>query len=61
MKQNKETSCKCFKRGRERVHGERWWGQSKPMYNISLFRRVAMNPPPVHQIYLNKNKIRFKK
>jgi hypothetical protein len=26
MKQNKETSCKCCKWGREGIEGERRWG-----------------------------------
>jgi hypothetical protein len=31
-----------------------------PIYNISIFRNVTMNPPLVQQMYVNNNALRKK-
>jgi hypothetical protein len=56
MKDNKETSCNCFKWGKEGAEG-RDDGVIKPMYNISLLGIINVNPPRENKLKnLKRNK-----
>jgi hypothetical protein len=39
---------------REGDEGQRWWGQTQLMYNVSIFTNITTNPP-VQPTYANKN------